>query len=132
MRMTAGSPRPGATHGQRAVGKHDHADAIIVGNHDFGKTRRDVGIQAEPIEPARPHSAEAARVDRNEYIEVLVFAEFPSHELPRARGRLPIDPRQGIALDIPAQLMQLRSRTDTRRGRDPVGIAARTHCALSA
>ena len=63
-------------HRERSVGKHHEADAIVVRRDDFGEARGDVRVEAEAIEAARAHATQAARVDRDEHVQMLVFAEL--------------------------------------------------------
>src|SRR2546430_3132642 len=48
----------------------------VLMRDDLGKPRRQVGIQAEAIQGSGAHAAEAAGVDGDQDVQVLVFAEL--------------------------------------------------------
>ncbi len=69
MRVTAGDPAIRRAHRERAIGEHEQSDAIVIRCDDFGEPRSDVRVEAEAIQLARAHAAEAAGVDGDEHVE---------------------------------------------------------------
>src|SRR5256885_16400899 len=97
---------------------HHQSDAVVMVRDDLGKTRRQVGIQAEAIQSPGAHTAEAAGVDGDQDVQMLVFAELPGDQRAGACRCLPVDPGERVATHVAAQLVQLRARTrDTPRAR---------------
>jgi len=94
---------------QGSIRKHHEPHTVVIWGGDFRKARRHIGIQAKPVEKTRSHATETPGIDDNEDIEMLILTEFPCHQPPRTRRRLPVDARQRVAVTIATQLMQFRA-----------------------
>ena len=113
-----GEPARRRAAGEHALGVHHQSDAVVMVRDDLGKTRRQVGIQAETVQSPGAHTAEAAGVDGDQDVQMLVFAELPGDQRAGACRCLPVDPGQRVATHVAAQLVQLRARArDTPRAR---------------
>ena len=113
-------------HGERPLGKHDEPHAIIVWRCNLRKARRDIRIQAETIQASCTHAAEAARIKRNENIQMLILTELARDELATPRRRLPVDARERIARRVGTQLMELRARSQSASRPQPRAMTARS------
>src|SRR5688500_18467954 len=83
-------------HGERAIRKDYEPDAIVIWSNNLGEPLGHVRIETETIELSGTHPAQAACVQCNEHVEVLILGELARDVLTCASSGLPVDSRDRI------------------------------------